>query len=347
MGNKVILWGAGQVCANLMRWKIRFLNMDIVAVVDSDEKKIGTYVGSYRVENPEIISEYSFDKIIVAVKNEFYKEIQQHIIETFGIDKNRIIHIEKLFIVNEDDNFGSCQCLIEPGIYDIDALIDRKVVKTNNDLEKFFFYGQHRLIHKFVHYFEIYESNFGCYRHKKPKILEIGVFRGGSLQMWKNYFGEGACIYGADIDNTCLEYEEDGIKICIGSQDDEKFLKEISDKYGPFDIVIDDGSHLCEHQIKSFEYLFPLLAEGGVYLCEDVHTSYETLGNIWNGGFRKKGTFIEYAKSLIDDLYRDYVSAEDKRQLSSNVNYIKNMHFYENIVVVKKEYRGKAQSVKK
>jgi len=96
-----------------------------------------------------------------------------------------------------------------------------------NDLEKYFRENDKRLIHKWVHYFDVYDRHFSRFRNKEIVILEIGVSQGGSLQMWKNYFGEKAKIFGIDIDPRCKDLEEDNIKIFIGSQSDRNFLKDV------------------------------------------------------------------------------------------------------------------------
>jgi cephalosporin hydroxylase len=127
---------------------------------------------------------------------------------------------------------------------------------------------------KWVHYLEVYERYFSPYRSKPCKILEIGVQNGGSLQLYKKYFPFAEKIVGIDIDPNSKNAEADNIFVEIGSQADVDFLAEVNDTHGPFDIVIDDGSHVFEHQIASFEALFPLASSTAVYIVEDVHTSY-------------------------------------------------------------------------
>lgn len=139
------------------------------------------------------------------------------------------------------------------------------------------------ITNRFLSFFTILRYmilTFMNHRNKSPRVLEIGVLGGGSLEMWSDYFGVGSKIVGIDINSACKKYERQGISICIGSQNDEKFLRRVVDEYGPFDIVIDDGSHLSEHQITSFECLFPKMNKNGIYLCEDVHSSYLPF---WNG----------------------------------------------------------------
>jgi hypothetical protein len=125
-----------------------------------------------------------------------------------------------------------------------------------------------RLIDKWEHYFPIYEKHFAKYVGKSPRVLEIGVSHGGSLQLWKQYFGADAQITGVDIDPRCAEYAEDQIQVVI--EDQTKY-----DGIEPWDIVIDDGSHERQHQAISFSKLWPLTL--GVYLIEDCHRDYPTI----------------------------------------------------------------------
>ena len=122
-----------------------------------------------------------------------------------------------------------------------------------------------RRVDKWRHYFEIYDRHFDRFRGKHVRVLEIGVDHGGSLQLWKRYFGLYAHIVGLDIDPRCAEYAEDRIKVHIGNQADVALLKSL----GKFDIVIDDGSHRLQDQMASFEALWP--DTRSVYLIEDCH----------------------------------------------------------------------------
>jgi len=118
--------------------------------------------------------------------------------------------------------------------------------KEISGLEKYFRNNNKRLIHKWNHYFDIYERHFNRFRNKEIVILEIGVLQGGSLQMWKDYFGDKAKIFGIDIDPRCKELEEKNIKIFIGSQSDRKFLRKIKETIPLVDILIDDGGHYMD-----------------------------------------------------------------------------------------------------
>ena len=131
---------------------------------------------------------------------------------------------------------------------------------------------QGRLIDKWSHYFPIYERYFAQYVGKKVRVLEIGVGHGGSLQLWKKYFGRLASIWGLDNDPRCAEYEEDQIYILTGDQADPETLNRFVTKGMRFDIIIDDGSHKPWDQLDSFTALWPLT--NGVYLIEDCHNVF-------------------------------------------------------------------------
>ncbi len=206
-----------------------------------------------------------------------------------------------------------------------------------NDLEKYFYKNDDRLIDKWSHYFDIYEQYFSKYRDKEIVILEIGVFQGGSLQMWKNYFGPKAKIYGIDINPNCKELEEENIEIFIGSQCDPAFLKKVKEQIPSIDILIDDGGHTMKQQIVSFEELFGHVKETGIYLCEDTHTSYQIM---YGGGHRRRGTFIEYSKNFIDYLHA-YFSEQSSLKVNSFTQSVKAVHYYDSMVIIEKEPREK------
>ena len=207
-----------------------------------------------------------------------------------------------------------------------------------NDIEKYFRQNNKRAVHKFQHYFNIYDNHFKRYRNKEVVILEIGVAQGGSLQMWKDYFGEKAKIYGMDIDPRCKALEEENIKVLIGSQSDRKFLREVKTQIPPIDILIDDGGHTMVQQIVTYEELFDSIKEDGIYLCEDLHTSY------WlnhGGGHKRKSTFIEYSKNFIDSL-NAYHSKQRSLRVNEFTNSVDSIHYYDSIMVIEKKKRDQA-----
>lgn len=166
-----------------------------------------------------------------------------------------------------------------------------------------FLANQQKPIHKWLHYFPIYERHFSDYKNKALTMYKIGVFKGGSLQLWKKYFGPFATIVGIDIDPRCKDLEEPQINIRIGDQSDTTFLQTVFDEFGPPDIVLDDGSHQMDHVNTTFDFLYGRMKDNGIYLIEDTHTAYLP---DFGGGLNKADTIIEKSKSLIDQLNAYY-----------------------------------------
>jgi cephalosporin hydroxylase len=129
-------------------------------------------------------------------------------------------------------------------------------------------------IWKWQHYLDVYHRHFDRFRGQPVRVLEIGLYSGGSLDMWRDYFGPQAQIYGVDIQPECRAYESEGVQIFIGDQGDRSFWRRFRHRVPILDIVIDDGGHLSEQQIVSFEELLPFLQPGGVYVCEDIHLAH-------------------------------------------------------------------------
>ena len=171
------------------------------------------------------------------------------------------------------------------------------------DLWRDFLGNTGRVIHKWEHYFPVYERHFAPWRNRSVTFLEIGVARGGSLPMWRRYFGPMSVVVGIDIDPRCRSHEAEGAFVRIGDQSDPNFLSELLDEFGPPDIVLDDGSHRMEDIWASFEHLYPRVSKNGIYMIEDLHTSY------WpdfGGGLNEPTSFINRAKALIDQLNADH-----------------------------------------
>lgn len=146
--------------------------------------------------------------------------------------------------------------------------------------------------HKWHHYFDVYERFFAPFRGRTITMLEIGVYKGGSLEMWRNYFGPQARIVGLDIDPSCAAYAGEGIEVFVGDQADPAFLRHVLAEIGAPDIVVDDGGHTANQQITSFETIYPALRCPGIYLVEDTHTAF------WGGQYADRAdgrTFLDFA----------------------------------------------------
>jgi len=133
-----------------------------------------------------------------------------------------------------------------------------------------------RDLDKWHHYFSVYDRHFPPFRGRPISLLEIGVLGGGSLRLWRSYFGQDAAITGIDLDPACARHAGDGVEVFIGDQSDPAFLESVAAARGPFDIVIDDGGHTSRQQIISLETLTPHVKDGGLYVVEDTHTSLWT-----------------------------------------------------------------------
>lgn len=196
---------------------------------------------------------------------------------------------------------------------------------------------------KWDHYIEIYERYFSRFRYSEVVILEIGIYQGGSLQIWKEYFGSKAKIYGIDIQPECKKFEDDQITIFIGSQSDTNFLSYLKKNIPKPDIILDDGGHMMHQQIISFENLFEYLKDDGVYLVEDLHTSY---WKEYDGGYKRSNTFIEYSKELIDQLnaYHSRSSVLVPNQYTENIY---SLHFFDSVLIVEKGLHREPVSIMK
>jgi SAM-dependent methyltransferase len=161
--------------------------------------------------------------------------------------------------------------------------------------------------HKWTHYFAAYQEVFGPRRDDPMRILEIGVLSGSSLRLWKRYFrNPKTMIVGIDISPECIKFDSpaEGIRVKIGSQADAGFLKSIVEEFGPFDLIIDDGSHHSSHMIASFNCLYgDGLKDTGIYFVEDLHANY------WHPWRDSKRSFLDLCKELLEHMHGHYQRA--------------------------------------
>jgi hypothetical protein len=210
--------------------------------------------------------------------------------------------------------------------------------RQRTDLHRFFYENDGTIIHKWRHYLDIYDRHLAAYRSRAIagpplRLLEIGVSEGGSLRLWRRYFGDKAIIFGIDVNPKCAAFDGREGRVRIGSQDDPAFLESVVAEMGGLDVVIDDGSHAASHQKSSFETLFPRLSAHGIYICEDLHTSYWP--GTYGGGYRRSSAFIEFSKRIIDDIHADYHHHEQGVQNAKRL--IHGIHFYNSMVVIEKK----------
>ena len=194
-----------------------------------------------------------------------------------------------------------------------------------------FFEHDGDVVNKWLHYLPIYDALVLPYAGSDVRMLEIGVSKGGSLALWRKALGEKATIFGIDIDPKCAEFDGKFATVRIGSQDDAGFLKDVVREMGGVDIVLDDGSHVASHERASFETLFPLLSEGGLYMIEDVHTAYWPS---FEGGLKRSGTAIEFMKKQIDEMHGHYLNKA--RNTETAIPPIESIQFFDSVIAVRK-----------
>lgn len=197
------------------------------------------------------------------------------------------------------------------------------------------------------HYSEVYARYFGPLKDDPLKLLEIGIFEGNGVRLWENYF-KNADLHFIDITFDKVKYFSERSHYYLADQANTKdLLRVMAESGGNFDIIIDDGGHTMKQQLVSFKTLFPYLKSGGLYVIEDLHTSY------WKshegGGSLSKpkagsGTFIQFLKDLIDDI--NFVGArtgsanhatipeEIQKELTPYQKEVYSMHFYDSLCII-------------
>jgi hypothetical protein len=184
-----------------------------------------------------------------------------------------------------------------------------------------------------------YDVHFTPLRDEPIRLLEIGIgdydseLGGGSLRMWQRYFRRGL-IYGLDIFPKRID--EPRIAAIRGDQNDRELLGELAARIGPLDIVIDDGSHVNEHVLTSFNALFPHVRQGGLYVIEDLQTSYWPAYGGEDQDLASPRTSMGFLKSLVDGLnHKEYEHGEDHGP-SYTDEHVVSVHFYHNLAFVRK-----------
>ena len=170
------------------------------------------------------------------------------------------------------------------------------------------------------YYTDHYREFLGPLRSEAITLLEIGILKGGSLRLWRRFLPK-ARIVGIDLELPRLELP--GVEMREGDQSDEEFLASLISRYGGFDVVIDDGSHVGTHVNTSFRALFPALRPGGWYVIEDLETSYwESHGG---GPPGSPGTAVDLVRGLVD-----------RTQIASGARDVAEVHVFEGIAFIRK-----------
>ena len=183
---------------------------------------------------------------------------------------------------------------------------------------------------KHTTYFDVYDVLFKKYQNKTITFVEIGVLNGGSLFMWRNFFGKKARIIGIDLNPNAKKWEDEGFEIFVGNQADPDFWEQFKTQVPCVDILLDDGGHTYIQQIVTTESALDIIKDGGMLIIEDTHTSYTE-------GFGKKDhNFIQYSKFWIDKINSRF-GGFDRKQTDTRVWSIE---IFESIVVFKKNQKA-------
>jgi len=207
--------------------------------------------------------------------------------------------------------------------------LSKKSLDLNSNLRLFQIYKNLKHVSlKCDTYFQAYEEIFNKYVGKKITFVEVGVLHGGSLFMWREYFGKEARIIGIDLHPKAKELEKYGFEIYIGSQSDESFWKDFFAKVGKIDILLDDGGHGNDQQIITLVESIHNTNDDGIIVIEDVHASYmKRFGN------PSKHSFVNYSKYLINVVNSRFPDTKVKKNDFKNKIY--SVSFYESIVAIK------------
>lgn len=189
---------------------------------------------------------------------------------------------------------------------------------------------------KYDSYFPVYERLFSAYRDREIVFVEVGVLAGGSLFMWRRFFGDKARIIGVEANPGATKWREHGFEIVVGDQSSPAFWDDFFAKIGPVDILLDDGGHRNHQQIVTTVKGLPHVKDGGMLVVEDVHTSYmRKFGN------PSKYSFASYCKRVVDSIAQRSPhtlqgSVGMQRELRAIVHSIE---FFESIVAFKVDRR--------
>lgn len=185
------------------------------------------------------------------------------------------------------------------------------------------FYNQAQLTGKHSNYFPIYDKLFHPFISTQIVFVEVGVMYGGSLYMWRNFFGKSARIIGIDNNASAKQFSND-FEIFVGDQADPNFWDNFYKTIGPIDILLDDGGHRNSHQIQTVVSGIPHIRDGGLIVVEDTHTSF-----MYEFGNPSKYSFMNFASLKAQNLTKRHKTVNKPDSLVSRIHSIE---FYDSVV---------------
>ena len=185
------------------------------------------------------------------------------------------------------------------------------------------FYNQTQLTGKHTSYFPIYDKLFNPFIQTQFVFVEVGVMHGGSLYMWRDFFGKSARIIGVDNNVSAKQFSND-FEIFIGDQADPEFWDNFYKTIGQIDILLDDGGHRNSHQIQTVVSGLPHIRSGGLIVVEDTHTSF-----MYEFGNPSRYSFMSFAGKKAVNLTKRHKTINKPDSLVSRIHSIE---FYDSIV---------------
>ena len=214
--------------------------------------------------------------------------------------------------------------------------LDGKSREINKNSETFRLFSESSIFsHKWESYFNVYDKIFSPYKNKEITFVEVGVSAGGSLSIWRKFFGNKARIIGIDLNPDAKKLEDLGFEIYIGNQSDEGFWKNFYQEVGKIDILLDDGGHKNIQQINSVHNSIDFIKDGGLIVVEDTHTSY--LKEFKNPSYFSFLNYCYRINKLIHKRCEHLHEIKDKNINKIDNNYTKKIYsisFYESITVL-------------
>ena len=241
-------------------------------------------------------------------ESDYYKNLTEIDVTEVLLPLNKLFSVYEIYynsissdlyfvgIKKGTSNFGPLKKYVNPGVVNTLSNTD---AETDNTLNPIFNKYDTDKKMSFHNYTRQYDKLLNDFRDKPIKYLEIGVCHGGSVKAFRETFVNAICILGLDINNDCKKYEniKNNIFVEIGDATNASFINNITEKYGSFDIILDDGSHTNRDVISSFELLFPLLNDNGLYIVEDT-ICYKSYNHINPNYLNHLQYFFNYTQYL-------------------------------------------------
>lgn len=260
---RIYLYGTGMV-SDLFYHYLSEEKIDINGYIVSNGHKETDQHNGYKVLE---LREFEFCEdmgIILSVGGKYQKEILEEL-RKMSIPVETNVLRQKVYCAEEDENISLDDAYVGAapnGSFFEDYIeLDKIGLETGTD--------KNSLQHNYLRKYEFFIKKF---KNEDIRLVELGIYYGDSLKMWERYF-PNAEIVGVDINSACKQYESNRTKVEVCDLGSIENLSQIGKTYSPH-IIVDDASHMWSHQIKALVILFPYIESGGIYIVEDIGTSF-------------------------------------------------------------------------